>query len=467
MELLERENAELKAEVERLKKLVEELLEKLNKNSGNSSKPPSSDGLKKVPNNREKSARKAGGQPGHIGRTLTLPANFDELQKSGEIEVVIDDHTNGAAEYISRYTVDVKIKTVYTEHRFSCGEEIPSEFANAVTYGRETKSLATLLSVEGMISGNRLSAFFDEMTNGLVSPGESTINSFLQEAAVNADVEPLKESLLEGKVMNVDETPMRSTERPMEDKHGVATDENGDVKMETAEKKSFNVCIRTYSNDTTTLLTANGHKNEAGVIRDGIVTQYEGTVVQDFEAKFLKYGEKTALCGQHLEREIKNLMNCETMRPWSESMLTFMQSMCHYKNNDILNGIQKCEGSQLLRFELTYRELVSNGVLLSSAIDTDRVYGKKAVALTKRMSERESEYMLFIHDYCVPYTNNLAERDLRPSKTKQKVSGCFRSFGGIEAYCKIKSVLATAKKRHENLLEQLKIKLFNKPCLTD
>jgi transposase len=63
-------------------------------------------------------------------------------------------------------------------------------------------------------------------------------------------------------------------------------------------------------------------------------------------------------------------------------------------------------------------------------------------------------------DYRVPYTNNLAERDLRACKTKQKVSGVFRSFAGISAFCKIKSVISTAKKRGNNLLETIKHSMF-------
>jgi hypothetical protein len=226
-----------------------------------------------------------------------LPPNFDELQKSEVIEVIIDDRTHGASEYISRCTVDIEIKTVYTEHRFACGEPIPLEFANVVTYGPETKAVATLLSVDGIVSENRLSSFFAEVTNGLVSPTESTINSFLCEAADNADTESLKESVLKESIMHVDDTPVRCTERPEEDKQGnITKDEDGTPKMETSEHKSFNVCIRTYRNDTTTLLTVNGHKNNAGVIRDGILPKYDDIVVQDFEAKFLKYGAATALC---------------------------------------------------------------------------------------------------------------------------------------------------------------------------
>ena len=63
--------AKLAAEIERLKAQI-------NRNSGNSSKPPSQDGFKRVPNSRESSGRKRGGQPGHCGKRLELPKNLDD-----------------------------------------------------------------------------------------------------------------------------------------------------------------------------------------------------------------------------------------------------------------------------------------------------------------------------------------------------------------------------------------------------
>jgi transposase len=66
--------------------------------------------------------------------------------------------------------------------------------------------------------------------------------------------------------------------------------------------------------------------------------------------------------------------------------------------------------------------------------------------------------MLFIRNYDAPFTNNQAERDLRHCKTKQKIYRCFRSWQGVLDYCKIRSLLGTAKKRSENLLDAL-------PCL--
>jgi len=147
--------AERDKEILRLKGQIE-------KNSSNSSKPPSSNGFKKIPNNREKSGKKQGGQAGHKGAKLNIPENLDELVEQGWAEhVVISDIPDGEA-YVSDWTVDLKVSVVYTEHCRAPGK-LPK-----IEYGPQVKTLAVYLSMVGMIAMKRLSQFFEEMTHGLV-----------------------------------------------------------------------------------------------------------------------------------------------------------------------------------------------------------------------------------------------------------------------------------------------------------
>ena len=82
-----------------------------------------------------------------------------------------------------------------------------------------------------------------------------------------------------------------------------------------------------------------------------------------------------------------------------------------------------------------------------------------------RLIENKDGYLLFIRDYRAPFTNNLAERDLRPCKTKQKVSGCFRSWDGILRYVRIRSFISTAKKRKLSLLNSISRAFLALPVL--
>jgi cell division protein FtsB len=93
---LETQIVQKDAEILRLKAII-------NKDSSNSSKPPSSDGFKRIPNNREKSDKKRGGQPGHTGHSLRIPENLDELVAEGKVTKKLIDYTNGAKEYVSKW----------------------------------------------------------------------------------------------------------------------------------------------------------------------------------------------------------------------------------------------------------------------------------------------------------------------------------------------------------------------------
>ena len=75
--------------------------------------------------------------------------------------------------------------------------------------------------------------------------------------------------------------------------------------------------------------------------------------------------------------------------------------------------------------------------------------------LLSRLHERKDCYLLFMRNYAVPSTNNLAERDLRHCKLRQKISGCFRTWEGLVRYAKIRSIVGTARKRGESVVVAL------------
>lgn len=118
-----------------------------------------------------------------------------------------------------------------------------------------------LLSNEGLIAEGRLSELFKEISGDLITISEAAIEKINREAVQKINTDEIKEDLLNNKVMHVDETVIRCAQIL----------ENGEENIKVADKTTYDVIIRTYSNETTTLYTVNPHKDDEGVKRDGII----------------------------------------------------------------------------------------------------------------------------------------------------------------------------------------------------
>lgn len=454
--------AELALKTEILKKTETEIARLnaiINKDSSNSSKPPSQNGFKQIPNNRENSDRPKGGQKGHPGHRLQLPENLEELVENGAVALEFEDHTNGDEEYATRWTMDIMVKAIITEHRFPVGQ-VPQEMFNEVTYGNGVKALVVALSNDGMLSINRLAEFLNNATQGVLTISEATIEKILTEFADRLDGEygAIREDLLDGEIICTDDTMSKCSQKPEYDEYGYETI------LHTAEKKSFKVTIRTYSNSTSTLLTVNPNKDIAGVVRDGILPNFEGNVIHDHEIKFFGYGKADSSCGGHLIRELKGMRDLYNL-PWAGDMRALMLEMNAWKNKDLSESRTACDPTVLEIFEQSYDALIIAGKDEVNTMNTDGFGYKELKRMVKRLDEYKDFYLLFMRDYEVPFTNNLAERDFRAGKTKLKVSGCFRSWKGVKNYVKTRSFISTLKKRSMNVLASICLVFKGVPVL--
>ena len=424
---LESENERKDAEIIRLKGQI-------NKDSSNSSQPPGMNGLKKVFNSREKSNKKVGGQKGHKGTTLKVPENLDSLVKEGKAKKCVIDFTNGSKEYVSKWEIDLETKVVYTEYRYPLGTN-PCLF-----YGKNLKALCVLLSINCFIADKRLSYLFRDLTAGLITVSSGTIEKFKKEAASKINLSSIREDLLNGEVMHVDETLLRSVQ--------VLEYESNELK--TAIGTSFDAVIRTHSNSITTLYTVNSHKDDKGIKRDEIIPCFCGILSHDHDKKYYKYGKLHATCGAHISRELKGLNELYKIE-WAEKFRKFYVGINEYKNRT-----EVCECDKLMEIEKEYDGLLLEGDTALEEMKEGSFIYDKLYLIINRLRQYKDDYMLFIRNYKAPFTNNQAERDLRHCKIKQKISGCFRSWAGVVCYTKIHSFLSTAHKRKQNLFSAVK-----------
>lgn len=452
-------NKQLKEMIDKQVDLITTLQGRLSQNSSNSSRPSSTNGFKSViHNSRVASGKKPGGQIGHEGHGLSMTEQLKEELASGGVNVEVVEHGNPELDYITKYELDVCLTVVVKEHRFHEGEAIPDNLQNPVNYGIDLKALSVYLSTEGLMSAQRVSEFVKIMTGGMLMPSKATILAFQCEVSgkLADEMEAIRESVMISPVLNVDETPIKCTERPAQ---------NGDF-MDTAKGTTYNLCVRTYSTKDTVHLTLNPRKDDAGVKADGILPTYAGKKVHDHDKKFFKYGSREqGECNAHVGRYLKEIDEL-TKHEWPMKMGKLLLDILRHKKMDIANNRNAMEDESFKRYSDEYDAILNLGKKEIDRLNPKSIIRRKAQNLLSRLEQYKYNHLLFANDYSVPYSNNEAERDFRWIKVHQKVSGCHRSFQGAGKMIRLMSFTRTLKKRRLPIFESLKHILRQIPVLT-
>ena len=427
-------------QVQQLTGEVDELKSRLNKNSRNSSKPPSSDGLKKPKTKslRKKSNRKSGGQPGHSGhnlertdhpdQTLVLPLNHCSCHHFVGNQPVIN--------YECRQVFELpKPKLEVTEYRAEikkcsgCGKIITATFPENITapaqYGLNLKSFLLYLHHQHFIPAARISQLCEDLFGYSVSQGvlfTETKKCFSSLSDFEAD---LIEQLRVEPVLNVDET-------------------------------GFNVSVdgkwlHSASTDYLTFYGIHHHRGRKAMDEFGIIPEFRGTLVHDFYPSYLNYDCNHAFCNTHLLRELK-FVHEERNQPWAKSLSDLLLEINHYVKEQrvITDHLSERKKKPWIR---RYRKIISEGEKANPLVENQNAPKKRGRKpktteqnLLARFRTHEDSILRFLHDLRVPFTNNLAEQDIRMMKVRQKISGCFRTFSGAQSFSRIRSYLSTCRK---------------------
>ena len=437
IENLEIEKEKLKEENKILKNDNDRMKSILNKDSSNSSIPPSKDEKqkKKKVNLREKSNKKTGGQKGHKGVTFTKQ-DVEELMKKENVKKETIEHGNPRGKYcITKYEIDTKTIVIVKEHKFYFNKrkeiKIPKEFVSDVHYGENFKTLCDIMIVEEVISLERIKEFVEILTGGLLKISEGSLVNWLKEKSnqCKSIIKKMKVKLKNTEILQTDLTETKVN-----------------------NKKRY---VRNYSNDKITVYVPSKDKKIHRVKRQWILDGYTGYIVQDHDTAIYNFGikEKHVECNVHLRRYLKN--NTElTKHKWSQEMDKLLLEIKRNKEEYLEIGINRFSEQELENYSKRYDEIIKEG--LEENKESNSTYlGKEEKALLNRLKKYKTNHLIFAYNFKVPFDNNLSERDLRPIKTKKKVSGCHRSYRGLKNYCIIRSIISTCKKQGIDYFQEL------------
>jgi len=444
---------------------IQALEDRVAKNSQNSGKPPSSDGINKPApkSGRKRGGRKSGGQVGHKGYTLTAVLKPDYVKVHPVCECQhchVSLRKVKATRYEKRQVFDLPPVCIeVTEHQAEikrcpqCKKESRAEFPQDVTqpvqYGAEVKVQAVYLNQYQMIPLERVSETFEEFYGQRLAEG--TVVEICQEAAelVASVTQAIKQYLTElAQVAHFDETGLRI---------------NGKLYWLHVACTSF-----------VTYYEFHAKRGKVAMQAIGILPDFQGTAVHDGLKSYWEYAQaRHGLCNEHHRRELEFIEE-RYPQEWVSKFADLLKEI--KKAVDLARSTQSClHETQLFDFNQRYDELVQQGLLANPPPEQSQTGNKKRGRkkqsppknLLDRLLAHKEAVLAFMNDFNVPFDNNQAERDIRMMKVKQKVSGCFRSDRGAKAFCQIRAYISTAKKNKQKVLSALRLAFAGTPFLPD
>jgi len=350
----------------------------------------------------------------------------DKYERRTKIDIVFEkvvDH------------IDAEIKECPRCHSRTKGD-FPDDRAGALQYGNGLKAYIINLVVCQMVAIGRVQKLIKSMIGTLIS--EATILKFvlrLYQALEEWESEKT-EQLLRAPVINVDETSLRVDKM----KHWIHVYSSGGLTLKFLHRKRGGEAIEDID----------------------IIPRYKGVIVHDCWASYLSYQHcGHGLCGSHLLRELTFIIESNGYS-WAKELKCLLQ-----ETSAIVSAREdkKLSDKEYGELQKQYRNIMTCGEKELPPIPPKPTGKRGKIAksdahnLWERLDKYEEAVLLFAKRADVAFTNNRAERDLRMSKVKQKVSGCFRTRQYAEAYCSISSYLQTMANQGYNPLVAIEMAL--------
>jgi transposase len=441
---------ELRQQIIELKAENQKLKEQLSKNSRNSSKPPSSDGYNK-PNPkslRKKSGRKTGGQKGHPGSTLRAVEHPDKISEHDIFTCLYCGErlqSDTSSDYQARQIVDVEpINPIITEHRAlirqcpACDRLNQGTFPKTVTqpvqYGSQIRSWVVYFSHYQLLPYKRLQEMMKDVFGIALSQGTiSNLQKSCHEKLTDFE-QSLKQQLIQAKVVNFDETGMQVNQH-LHWMHVACT-------------------------DSLSLYHLDPKRGATAMDAMGILPEFEGRAVHDHLNAYYQYACDHGLCNAHHLRELIYVLE-QYEQQWAQRLIDCLIDAKEEVDQYRLDDHQCLPEKRRIYYQRRYSRILCTGlneipVLPEPArLKRGRKKQHKAKNLYDRLKKHKAEVLAFMEDFNVPFDNNIAERDLRMNKAKQKISGCFRSYAGGQRFARIRSYISTIRKQSKHVVGSL------------
>jgi len=434
---------------------IQVLEDQIAKNSRNSGKPPSSDGYSKPsPKSlRKRHGKKSGGQPGHSGNTLKATAQPDRIEVHRVTECKgcqgsLEDVLAEGCEHRQVFDIPI-VKIEVTEHQSEikicprCGEKNKATFPEPVTqpvqYGPEIKALAVYLNQYQLIPLERTAEILEALYGHRVSEASLITASKEIGKQIEAVNEAIKKHItMQERVVHFDETGLRL-----------------------GGKTHW---LHSASTEKLTYYQVHHKRGQKAMNAIDILPNLQGYAIHDGWESYNKYSVRHGLCNVHHLRKLNFLLERypqDWVEPMTDLLITIKETVEQAKEKKSIRLTDK----QLTEFSKEYDRLVEEGLKANPQQKRDKGMPKKRGRLKQTPARnlltifktKKDAILAFMYDFQVPFDNNLAERDIRMMKLKQKISGCFRTQQGAEIFCVIRGYVSTARKNGLNALEALRL----------
>ena len=447
--------------IERTEARLEKLENQQQKDSRNSSKPPSGDGFKnRTKSLRKKSERPSGGQPGHPGSTLEWRETVDEVVRH-PVESCESCGTPLSAVAAIDYEIrqvhelpPLRLRVIEHQAEIKCCEQcdwltrgqFPAQVNRPVQYGSGLKGLMVYLMETQLLPSARTCEVLSEIFGCELSEGtlyNVRAQCFERLAPVEAQI---KESIATSAVVHFDETGLR------------------------VKRKLW--WLHVASTAHLTYYFVHPKRGQIAIDEMAVLPRFKGVSVHDGWQSYFLYGCTHSLCNAHHLRELRFIVE-RYEQDWADKMMTLLVEIKTAVDDAKLAADMALSGPQLSKFERRYQTLLEDGFKANPPPPVDESVPKKRGRvkqsppknLLDRLQVHQSAVLAFMYNFQVPFDNNQAERDIRMMKLKQKISGCFRSALGVQQFCRIRGYVSTLRKQGLPVLDALKSVFLGCPVI--